>query len=308
MMQRPMTIPNFLIIGAHKAGTSSLHRYLQQHPQVFLPTLKEPRYFSYDADEADVEPSPYAWGPRVHTVRTWSDYLALFESVTTEKAVGEASPCYLNHPRSPARIKRALPEVRLIVSLRDPVNRAYSGYLMAVRDAGETRPFIDVIGARRTTWHDNLAYLKPCQRYLECFPRNRLKVVRAEALNAQPATVLKDIFSYLEVDPAFVPDTSTQFNKGGVPRSRWLHWLLNSRHVRTLRPYVPAALRAGFKPLKQANLREPPPLPGEARARLIELLRDDILRLQDLLDMDLSDWLKVDRLEPRSQRAPQRTV
>ena len=79
-----MTVPNFLIIGAHKAGTSSLHRYLQQHPEIFLPTLKEPRFFSYDPDGADVEPSPYAWGPRVHPVKTWNEYLDLFTAVTTE--------------------------------------------------------------------------------------------------------------------------------------------------------------------------------------------------------------------------------
>lgn len=290
-----MTLPNFLIIGAHKAGTSSLHRYLQQHPEVFLPTLKEPRFFSYDSDGADVEPSPYAWGPRVHPIKTWNDYLALFTEVTTEKAIGEASPCYLNHPRSPARIKQALPGVRLIVSLRDPVDRAYSGYLMAVRDAGETRPFAKVIGEQRAPWHDNLAYYSPCQRYLECFPRGRMKFVHAEALNAQPAKVLQDIFSFLGVNPAFEPDTSTHFNKGGVPRSRRLHWVLNNRHIRRLRPYLPASLRSALKPLQQANLREPPRLDVAVRARLIELLREDILRLQELLDMDLSGWLRAER-------------
>ena len=200
-----MTAPNFLIIGAHKAGTSSLHRYLRQHPDVFMPTLKELRFFSYDPDGSDVEPSPYAWGPRVHPIKTWNEYVDLFAPVTTEKAIGEASPCYLNHPRCPTRIKQALPDVRLIVSLRDPVDRAYSGYLMAVRDLGETRPFADTIGEQRTAWHDNLVYYKPCQRYLACFPRERLKVIRAETLNAEPAKVLQDIFSFLEVDPAFEP-------------------------------------------------------------------------------------------------------
>ena len=289
------TVPNFLIIGAHKAGTSSLHRYLQQHPEVFLPALKEPRFFSYDPDGSDVEPSPYAWGPRLHPVRTWNDYLDLFAPVTTQRAVGEASPCYLNHPRSPGRIRQALPDVRLIVSLRDPVDRAYSGYLMAVRDIGETRSFADTIGGERTAWHDNLAYYAPCRRYLECFPRARMKFVRAEALNAQPAAVLEDLFAFLEVDPAFAPDTSRQFNTGGVPRSRRLQRVLNHRYVRRLRPYVPAVFRNTLKPLRQANLREPPRLDTETRARLIERLRDDILRLQDLLDMDLSDWLRVER-------------
>jgi hypothetical protein len=290
-----MTAPNFLIIGAHKAGTSSLHRYLQQHPDIFMPALKEPRFFSYDPDGADVEPSPYAWGPRVHPVKTWSEYLELFTPATTEKGIGEASPCYLNHPGCPERIKHALPDVRLIVSLRDPADRAYSGYLMAVRDAGETRPFSDIVGGPRTQWHDHLGYYHSCRRYLEFFARERFKIVRAETLNAEPATVLKDVFSFLEVDPAFEPDASTQFNKGGIPRSRRLHRVLDNRHVRRLRPYVPASFRNSLKGLKEANLREPPRLDSAVRARIIELLRDDILRLQDLLQMDLSDWLRVER-------------
>jgi hypothetical protein len=290
-----MTVPNFLIIGAHKAGTSSLHRYLQQHPEIFLPTLKEPRFFSYDPDAADVEPSPYAWGPRVHPVKTWSEYLDLFSAVTKEKAIGEASPCYLNHPRCPVRIQQALPDVRLIVSLRDPADRAYSGYLMAVRDLGETRPFSEIIGGPRTAWHDHLAYYQSCRRYLDCFPRGRIKFVRAERLNTEPATVLKDMFSFLEVDPVFQADASTQFNKGGIPRSRRLHRVLDNRHVRSLRPYIPASFRSSLKRLKQANLREPPGLDSALRARTIELLREDILRLQDLLDMDLSDWLRIER-------------
>lgn len=300
-----MPLPNFLIIGAHKAGTSSLHRYLQQHPDVFLPTLKEARFFSYDPGEAEVEPSPYAWGPRVHPIRSWKEYLDLFAPVTTERAIGEASPCYLNHPRSPARIKQALPDVRLIVSLRDPVDRAYSGYLMAVRDVGERRAFVDTIGRVRTAWHDNLGYYTPCRRYLECFPRERMKFIRAEVLSAEPARVVKDVYSFLEVDPRFEPDTSSRYNTGGVPRSRRLHRILNNRHVRRFRPYIPASFRSVLKPFKQANLRQPPLLDAEARRRLIELLRDDILRLQDLLDMDLSDWLRVERVSPSSLGAQQ---
>jgi hypothetical protein len=166
---------------------------------------------------------------------------------------------------------------------------------MAVRDAGETRPFVDLIREPRTPWHDNLAYYNSCQRYLQYFPRERLKFIRAEDLQAQPAQVLQDLFSFLDVDPAFEPDTSTQFNKGGLPRSRSLHRVLDNRYVRSLGPYVPASFRSSFKRIRQANLREPAGLDVAVRARLVALLREDILRLQDLVHMDLSDWLQVDR-------------
>jgi hypothetical protein len=164
-----------------------------------------------------------------------------------------------------------------------------------VRDAGETRPFADILFGQRTAWHDNLVYYDACQRYLECFPKAHLKFVRAETLNAQPANLLKDIFAFLEVDPAFEPDVSTRFNQGGVPRSRRLYRILNDRAVRRLGLYIPAPFRSALKRVKQASLREPPALDRTIRARFIELFREDILRLQDLLAMDLSDWLKRER-------------
>lgn len=296
-----MTLPNFLIIGAHKAGTTSLHRYLQQHPEVFLPVLKEARYFSYNPGEPPAPTSPFAWGERIHPVKTWEQYQRLFAAVATETAVGEASPCYLNNPHAPLRISETLPGVRLIASLRDPVDRAYSGYLMAVRNGQETRPFVDIL-RERTDWHATLAYYEPCRRWLGCFPRNRLMFIRAETLQAQPAAVLEDIFSYLGVDPGFAVDTSVQFNAGGMPRSNRLHRILTGRYVKVLRPFVPDTLRGMLRPLKRANLRRAPRLSAEQRADLIDLLRDHILRLQDLLQIDVSDWLEVER---RAQPQPQ---
>lgn len=289
-----MTLPNFLIIGAHKAGTTSLHRYLQQHPQVFLPALKEARFFSYNPDQPPAPSSPYAWAETWHPIKTWEEYRALFDPVTTQTAVGEASPCYLNNPYAPGRIRQALPGVRLIASLRDPVERAYSGYLMSVRNGQETRPFMDIM-RERPDWHGVLTYYEPCRRWLDLFPRQSLLFIRAETLQDQPAAVLEGIFSHLDVDARFEVDTATQFNTGGLPRSKRLHRLLSGRYVQLLRPYVPDALRGVLRPLKNANLRRAPGLSADERACLIELFRDHVLRLQDLLDMDLSDWLEVER-------------
>lgn len=289
-----MTLPNFLIIGAHKAGTTSLHHYLQQHPQVFLPVLKEARFFSYNPGKPPAPSSPFAFDETVHPIKTWEQYRELFAPVTTEKAIGEASPCYLNNPYAPFRIREALPGIRLIASLRDPVERAYSGYLMAVRNGNETRPFMDILREQGGS-HGFLSYYHACRRWLDCFPRERLKFIRAETLQARPAAVLEEIFTFLGVDAGFEVDTSRQLNTGGTPRSKRLHRMLSGRHIQVLRPCVPASLRSVLRPLKNVNLRSPPRLGAEDRASLIALFRDDVLRLQDLLDMDLSDWLQVER-------------
>src|SRR5437868_623089 len=109
-----MTLPNFLIIGAAKAGTTSLHHYLRQHPDVYMGP-REPRYFAREGADAE---SP--------VIRTRDVYEQLFDGVTTEHAIGEGSPQYLNHPIAPDEIAAELPDVKLIVSLRNPADRAYS--------------------------------------------------------------------------------------------------------------------------------------------------------------------------------------
>lgn len=289
-----MTLPNFLIIGAHKAGTTSLYRYLQQHPDVFLPAIKEARYFSYNPDEPAVSNSPYGYGASRHPVKSREQYEDLFSGVTAERAIGEASPCYLNNPYAPARVKQLLSGPRLIVSLRDPVDRAYSGYQMAVRDGAETRPFMEIL-RESPDWHPVLTYLEPCRRWLECFPRQSFRFIRAESLRTESTATMSSLFSFLEVDPAFAVDTSRQFNSGGMPRSARLHRVLGSRHIQTLRPHVPAALRSVLRPLKRANLKPATALSTAERAELIDLFREPVLRLQELLDMTFPTWLEPDR-------------
>ena len=129
-----MVLPNFLLIGAAKAGTTSLWSYLAQHPEVYLPENKEPNYFAF----ADAQPNCVGPAPAhvIHelllkfSVTTWPEYLALFQGRTDQKAVGEASVRYLYVPEAAARIHERLPEVRLIAVLREPVSRLYSHYWM----------------------------------------------------------------------------------------------------------------------------------------------------------------------------------
>ena len=132
-----MSGPNFLIIGAAKAGTTSLYHYLRQHPDVYMSPVKEPAY--YASAGAGGEPR------RRGAIRTRTAYERLFEAATTERARGEASSQYLNDEAAPDRIAADLGDVRLIVSLRNPVDRAYSSYLGRLAGGTERRTLDDAL-------------------------------------------------------------------------------------------------------------------------------------------------------------------
>ena len=130
-----VTLPNFVVIGAAKAGTTALYWYLAEHPGVFMSPVKETNYFAYGLDAG----GQLVYGdPDVHRfpVKSLGAYEQLFENVGSAAVVGEASPIYLECPQAAARIRELLPAARIICSLRQPMERAYSDYLMHLRRRG----------------------------------------------------------------------------------------------------------------------------------------------------------------------------
>ncbi len=302
-----MKTPSFIVIGAGRSGTTSLHHYLKQHPDIFMSTPKETNFFAYDG----TQPPPSQANPRdarnLHPVRTWEEYRALFANASEAQAIGEASPRYLRDPAVPGRIRRSLPEAKLVAILRDPVARAYSSYLMYVREGLETRSFAEAVrdeqhGRNRDhvsgQWHYLAVgfYYRHLARYLREFPRERILVCLHEDLCHDTRGLLKSIFGFLNVDDGFEPDVSIRHNPAGAPRSRALHWLLRKRPLTTaLKHRLPTGLvRATYGPamaLQGRNLAKPS-LPASLRAELIAGYRSDILALQDLVQRDLSCWLE----------------
>ena len=276
-----MTLPNFLVIGAPKAGTTSLHLHLRAHPEIFMPELKEPRFFGYEGE-----------GERLKfPIRTLEEYTALFDAVTDETAIGEATPHYLVYPGAAQRIHDLIPEARLIASLRDPVERSYSVYQMNLRNRGvnDGVPFVE---AMRTDRNLRETYADMLARYFALFPAGQLKVILLEDLEKAPQATMRGLYGFLGVDPGFLPaDLSKVANPGGEPRSKLLHGLLSDPRLRQLsRAFLPAAAVERLRALRSRNLQKQPLAPEDRRAA-IGFFRDDILRTQDLIGRDLSSWL-----------------
>lgn len=300
-----MAMPNFLIIGFEKAGTTSVYHYLKQHPQVFVSPTKETNFFIHEAQNPEIVPYLPDGLP---VIRSLDAYRALFEDASGHKAVGEASPLYLADPRAAERIRHHLPKARLIAILRDPAERAYSAYWMRVRDGRETRSFeqaieqelagrlddsLDVERRHYVRWG---LYARHLKAYLSSFDRSQLAIHLFDDLQADPEEFMRALFRFLEIDDAFTPDTSVRYNASGLPRSRFLRPLFGKSAVtRSLKRALPAPLcrrAASFQEAWRSRELAKPPLSAKLRRKLIAGYRSDILELQGMIGRDLSPWLQ----------------
>ena len=282
-----MRLPNFIVGGALKAGTTSLNYYLKQHPDVYMSPFKEPRYFAYDPA------GPTNGDSGLHfPVTTLEQYAELFAGVSNETAVGEVSPHYIISPIAPQRIRDTLPDVKLIFSLRHPVKRAYSVYWQAVRLGNENRPVEQALTEAEHRVR-NGRYYALLQNWYAVFDPAQIKVILFDDLARDALGVFQDVCRYLGVDDTFVPDLTIR-NKGGALKNqrlgRFYEQLKNSSLKQALDPLVPERLRERVNDMRNQNFEEPPPIPATVAERLHAYYRADIEQLEGFLGRDLSAW------------------
>ncbi len=228
-------LPDFLVIGAQKAGTTALYAYLRWHPGIAGPSWKEVSFFDR-----------HWWrGP------AW--YRGQFPLGTGGQLVGEASPSYLFHPLAPERARSLLPDVKLVALVRNPVDRAYSQYQHEVALGREALSFEEALAAEgerlrgeverlvadprafsRAWWDHTYAargrYAEQLERWLAAFPRERLLVVATEELGERPAETYASILAFLGAAPHALDEYPRVFDRDYAP----------------MRPETRAALSAAF--------------------------------------------------------------
>lgn len=292
-----MAMPNFLIIGTGRAGTTSLYNYLGQHPEIYMSPVKEPNFFGFEGEKK-----------KNGRIANLENYKELFKNVYREKAIGEASIIYLSKPKAAEQIKRYIPKVKLIVILRDPADKLYSNFMHRCRE-GKEKPdsfsnFLKQIDTgspeyRRQHLERN-SYYRHLKHYFKLFDRSQIKIFLYEDLQTNPFGLLRDIFRFLDVDENFLPDISIRHNPSGLPKNtvmRW--WLVIGRKatavIKQLRGFLPKMALRFFSGLRNrfwAVCLVKPSLSPEARRKIVDLYRQDILELEKLIQRDLSNWLK----------------
>lgn len=279
-------LPNFFVIGAKKAGTTSLYHYLAEHPEVFVSEIKETNFFMYDEGDAEMRRRK---GTN-YRVTTWGDYEALYGGSGEASAVGDISPGYLHSERACRRIREFRNDSRIIAILRNPIERTYSGYVMAVRDGREKRSFDQAFGSDQD-WVTNSFYSKALEMYLDRFGPECVGVFLYDDLKADTIEFCRSVYRFLGVNDSFVPRFDRVHNPGGVPRNRLLHSLYRKgRRIGVLRELFPSGARQTVARFMNSNLQDAAPLDEVQKNRLGEFFAPEIDALEALLGRDLGCW------------------
>jgi hypothetical protein len=288
-----MARPTFIIIGAMKCGTTSLHHYLSDHPQIqALPAMKETNFFSGPA-----EGIPYPPGSK--RITSLDEYERLFDSAYAVR--GEASPCYTLYPRRkgvPERIRELVPEVKLIYLVRDPIDRALSQYHFGVSVENEQRSLHDAfrdLSDPCSLYTCPGLYAMQLERYLSCFPQDRILVIDQADLRAERRATLREIFAFLAVDDSFSSSRFDEEVNTGAELRTYSNLVILHRRVQAspLLQKLPRGVRRLLRRSAQAIVSQPlerPALDEDIRARLRDLYRDDVERLRALTGKTFPTW------------------
>ena len=299
-----MTMPTFLIIGAAKSGTTSLYAWLNQHPQIYMTPIKETNFFAFEGEKLQYPKGTICEIYLSNCLTSLESYRKQFQGVSTEIALGESSPSYLYHPKAAERIKHYIPDVKLIAILRNPVERAYSQFLHHARENFEScLDFSEALQQEKNRMRDqwwwgyfyqDIGFYHPqLKRYMDLFNKEQIRVYLYEDLRDNCRELLRDIFSFIEVNEQFIPDMSTRYNVTGIPKNRLLHDFLSKPHFlkSAFKEIIPQKLGSKITTnLRNSNLVKPQ-FPEEVKQQLIQFYREDILKLQDLIQRDLTAWL-----------------
>ncbi len=274
-------LPDFIIIGGMKCGTTSLYHYLNEHPGIYMSDPKEPSFFAEEK----------SWG------KGWDWYHSLFAPAGAQQITGEASTCYTLYPRfqdAPEKIREYLPDVKLIYIMREPLKRILSHYWYWVKCFDETRKLPLALREDPVRYIEPSRYAAQLERYFERFPQSRFHIITIEALEQEPVNELQSCFRFLGVDADFVPTAMDQQHNVGPQ-------VLSQRHVplqrlrRILRPIkglIPEFVKARVQGRGTRQVQRTDRFPDSLYQELRHQFDIENEKLFGLIDRRFDEWIK----------------
>ena len=287
-------IVDFFIVGAPKAGTTSLYHYLNEHPQVEMSSQKEPDYFS---DKAINEQGMYYGKNRVNTLDKYESLFVQKESVV----YGEGSVSYLFYDNVAEDIKKYNPNAKIIIMLRNPIERAFSHYLMDYRLGLISDSFENIITKKSKHKNAHLFYQQyievskyttQIQRYLDFFEKDSILFIDYDDFKKNVSETVDKVYNFLNISTDFAANINTKYNAFTMPKNKIIRFIYSFVFLRKILTFL-------FPIYLVRNIRgflfeedEKPELLKETRVLLGKIFNDDIRKLEEVLGKDYSKWIQ----------------
>lgn len=299
-----MSLPDFLVVGAARAGTTSLHYYLRQHPGIFLPSQKEPSFFCFADKKID-----YKNGRFVFAVTDFIRYKKLYKNADSDLVKGDISTPYLYlHDETIRNIKKYHPHpdaLKIVIVLRNPVERAYSQYLWKVRDGREDRSFEEALKAEKARMAQNYSfdyfyahrglYFSQVEDYIKHF--KSVKIIFFDSFRNEFEVTMKNLCEFLGVDKDFEFTKRDKINSSSIPRFASLGRMMTVESkvkfkiLSVLSDGMRMSIKESFNKFN-STCKTPEPI-GESTVKwLNDFYREDIQKLQSLINSNLSHWIE----------------
>lgn len=282
--------PNFFIVGAPRAGTTSLHSYLNDIPEIFMSQIKEPNYFSRKLVPDD--------HPLLNPIREKQRYLHLFENVKDQKIIGEASPLYLSDPDVPKLIHQVSPNALILISLRDPIERLLSHFTLIIRDGGTKDTFHKVLhnemkfgiedSLKPHLYLESGLYSDSIKRYLEIFGSKQVKIIIFEEFSKNPKVTLEEILNFLGIHHSLLNFKAEVHNPFTAPRGKTAEHILTSKTTsKFLKAFLPSSTRKFLRRNILTNNQDKPIIEKEDWKILYDYYKEDVEKLKKILNREL---------------------
>lgn len=310
-----MKTPNFIIAGAAKAGTTSIYHYLNGHPDVYMSPIKEPHYFCDDIrcenfsksyqkkvcfDMKKYLDSAALEKRHINFVENLKDYCQLFREIKKEVIAGEASVGYLYSQVAAEKIYKFNSDMKIVMVLRDPVERAFSHWVMNLRGNNVCRSsFLDAVKKDQEIeekgWSKSRLYIelglyhKQVKRYLDIFPREHVLILLYDDLCTDPDAFFKKLFEFLQIMPMSI-DAGQRYNSAFIPKYPALNDAINKMKINKLvTKFLSKDVKNKIKKSLSDN-KNIPKLTSLDRGDLQCYFDADIVLLEKLIDRNLSAW------------------
>lgn len=298
-----MNKPNFIISGFPKCGSTALHYYVDAHPEIFMPKQKELHYFT-QSNISKLNKGPGDLEAKKSQIKCSDSYFKMFNSVRSEKIIGETSPSYINYPESFKKINKELENPKIIILLRDPIKRAYSNYLHLLREQRETETFsksLDLESFRKSQQYSDFWFYTFNSFYYEKIIEakkafSEVLILTQEELNIDTKKTLTKVYKFLEVDPEFTPSNlAKRYNKGGLYKKNFVtNFIFKQGKIKTfLKKVIP--ISSWVKSIKNRIISnyhyKADPIDVDVENKLVKIFKKEVDNLTKI-GVDTSTWNK----------------